>query len=332
MANFTLQFHPAFHEDHAGPRIEDAHVPVAVETAVGRSDMGNRITLFLGRLPAGAPAEFALIVADVSPGDGGREHILVHEAHAIRGDLVDRVGHDPALVLQALCEDVGELVLVGDQRTKLVFSETVPLKPDGTAPQLVGSYHPGDAYIVDHFFATPGQVGGQNVVFVTLAYSLNDGRYREWLRQEQLPSHEYLTCFISYGEPDRETAKRIRDSLTTAGVDCWYYASDRTGGQRTWPEIVKQIHIRDRFLILCSAASLSREGSQRELEVAVDDDSDSIIAVSIDDIWTQSGFTVARGSRNLKYYLTDRNFVDLRDEKDFGKAINELLVILRSSS
>lgn len=121
---------------------------------------------------------------------------------------------------------------------------------------------------------------------------------------------KYHSCFISHGQPDVKFAKRLYGDLQARGVNCWRHGPDATPGQPTQGEIKRKIREADKAIFLCSAKSLIREGVLIELEELIDHDPTKLIPVSLDNIWTQPGFRVMRGNRDLAPWLRMQNYVD----------------------
>jgi len=163
------------------------------------------------------------------------------------------------------------------------------------------------------------------------AFSLGAGVPRELLAE--LPrivgAVEFYPCFIAYGQPDEGFAKRLRGDLAGNGVSCWLYALDATPGERTWAEIGRERRQADKMVVICSAAALIRDGVLKEIEEQIDEDPDKMVPISRDNLWTQPGFPVTRGSRNLKPFLLDRNYADFSDESVYEGSLQRLLRALR---
>lgn len=70
-------------------------------------------------------------------------------------------------------------------------------------------------------------------------FLLKTGLPKEYI--DSLPkiisSIKYFSCFISYGEPDKQFAVKLRDALIAIGINCWIYALDSKPGEETWKEI-----------------------------------------------------------------------------------------------
>jgi hypothetical protein len=139
----------------------------------------------------------------------------------------------------------------------------------------------------------------------------------------------YQTAFISYGGPDAEFARRLHGDLTNRGVQCWTYELSATPGEKTWPEIKRNLLGADRVIVLCSAKSLVRPGVRKELEEVIDEAEDKPMPVSLDNTWREEGFEVRRDGRNLKPYVTERNYADFSDPKAYDTQLERLLRSLR---
>jgi len=140
---------------------------------------------------------------------------------------------------------------------------------------------------------------------------------------------EYYSCFISYGQPDVDFAKKLRDDLAANGVSCWLYDLDATPGDRTWKEIGRERGQADKMVVVCSAAALIRDGVLKEIEEQIDEDPDKMIPISRDNLWIEPGFRVMRGTHDLKPFLLERNYADFSDESCYGENHQRLLTALR---
>jgi len=140
---------------------------------------------------------------------------------------------------------------------------------------------------------------------------------------------KHYSCFISYGQPDVELAKKLCEDLEVKGVPCWLYDMDKTPGKRTWAEIGEARRGTDKFVALCSAAALVRDGVLAEIEDQVNEDPERLVPISLDDLWREPGFRVMRGTHDLKPDLVNRNYADFsgwdsRPER-YEKALEDLL-------
>jgi uncharacterized protein YjbI with pentapeptide repeats len=135
---------------------------------------------------------------------------------------------------------------------------------------------------------------------------------------------KYFSCFIGYGTPDKKFALKIRNSFDSRGVTSWLYALDAKVGRSTWNEINQKRRESERMIVICSAKSLVRPGVLKEIEAQIDDDPDSIIVVSADNLWKEPGFPVQRNGRDLKGLLLEKNYADFAN-LSYKKALDALI-------
>lgn len=144
---------------------------------------------------------------------------------------------------------------------------------------------------------------------------------------------KYHTCFIAYGQPDMEFARKLCEDLEARGVSCWLYDMDATPGEPTWREIGEKRRGADKTVVLCSHRALVRDGVLKEIEEQIDEDPDKLVPVSLDDLWKEKGFKVMRADNDLKHELVKRNWADFAgwesDASRYEKGLEELLRGLR---
>jgi hypothetical protein len=139
------------------------------------------------------------------------------------------------------------------------------------------------------------------------------------------------SCFISYGEPDKEFAKKLDEGLRNKGIETWMYEMHSTPGKRTWSEIIEKRRSYDKFLVICSVKSLSRDGVLKEIEQQVDENPRKIVPISIDHFWLKPRFVVKRGKSDLKPFLRDLNYADFT-VKTFEHALDRLVISLQGDN
>lgn len=74
------------------------------------------------------------------------------------------------------------------------------------------------------------------------------------------------STFISYGEPDREFARALRDLLEQNGVRTFFFEKDAIPGERLHQTMYQGVNKYDRVILICSEASLKRSGVRTEIE------------------------------------------------------------------
>ena len=136
---------------------------------------------------------------------------------------------------------------------------------------------------------------------------------------------KYHSCFISYGEPDRAFAEKLREELRGRGVSCWLFTKDQVPGERSRREIGERRREAEKMIVLCSAKGLVRDNFLNEIEDQIDEEPDKIVPVSLDDIWNQPGFRVMRGNNDLKPFLMERNWADFSDPSKYEASLGHLL-------
>jgi len=140
---------------------------------------------------------------------------------------------------------------------------------------------------------------------------------------------KYYSCFISYGQPDVSFASKLTEDLRESGVSCWFYAHDKTVGEHTQRDIAAARRSADKMIVVCSVAGLMRDGLLKEIEDQAEEDAEKLMPVSLDLLWRERNFQVARGGQDLKPFLLLKNYgyfasCDSEPER-YQKSLNDLL-------
>lgn len=135
----------------------------------------------------------------------------------------------------------------------------------------------------------------------------------------------YCTCFISYGEPDKEFAERLRNDLVSKGTSCWFYRKDAIPGPPVWKLIKEKLKEFDKMLLVCSAESLTQAGVLKEIEEQVDEDWEKIVPVCLDNVWRKDNFLIERAGRDLKPFIIERTHADFSSTIPYDEALEKLL-------
>jgi ppGpp synthetase/RelA/SpoT-type nucleotidyltranferase len=138
----------------------------------------------------------------------------------------------------------------------------------------------------------------------------------------------YLSCFISYGRPDADFARRLQSDLKDAGVSCWMYDMDKSIGAPVWREVEAAIQQSEITIVICSASALVRQSVVKEIEGRFDTAPDTIVPISLDDVWRSPGFSVSRAGRDMKSLLLERTRADFANAP-YQQALRNLLKSLR---
>src|SRR3954468_12346850 len=107
----------------------------------------------------------------------------------------------------------------------------------------------------------------------------------------QPPALPRPSVFISYASEDRTAARRLRDSLASAGLEVWYDENELGGGDAWDRKIRGQIRECDYFMPVISATTERRKEGyfRREWRLAVErtmdmaDDVLFLLPVSLDE-------------------------------------------------
>lgn len=140
----------------------------------------------------------------------------------------------------------------------------------------------------------------------------------------------YHGCFIAYGAPDEEFAKRLHRGLTSKGVPCWFFPVNAKVGQPTRAEERRGLQAFAKVLVVCSADGLSRPGVVREIDETIQEDPLRLLPVLRDNGWLAESFNVMRDGRDLKPFLVERVWADFSTE-EFDDSYERLLAGLRKT-
>lgn len=141
------------------------------------------------------------------------------------------------------------------------------------------------------------------------------------------------STFISYGGPDSEFARTLRDALHANGVRTFFFATDAVPGERLHKVMDSGVNDFDRVILICSEASLARPGVRNEIEETLarearDGGATYLIPVTIDDY-------IFSWQDRLGRIVRDRVVADFRgtatDQLKFGQAVARLLTALRNT-
>jgi uncharacterized protein YjbI with pentapeptide repeats len=142
------------------------------------------------------------------------------------------------------------------------------------------------------------------------------------------------STFISYGAPDREFAKELRDQLERHGVTTYFFDSDAIPGERLHRLMYDGINKYDRVILICSEAALARPGVRSEIEETFaresrDGGASYLIPVARDSF-------VFQDKDPISCRIRDRVVADFRSapigSNGFSDAIQRLLMALRKDA
>jgi hypothetical protein len=88
---------------------------------------------------------------------------------------------------------------------------------------------------------------------------------------ETIATRSFQSCFISYGQKDREFADKLHNLLTSRGITCWLDEHDlRRPGGDAYDEISKGVQAADKLILCCSKNALHSWWVDFELTEAFD--------------------------------------------------------------
>jgi hypothetical protein len=80
------------------------------------------------------------------------------------------------------------------------------------------------------------------------------------------------SCFISYSSQDDEFVRRLHADLQDKGVRCWFAPEDLKIGARILDTLHEAIRLRDKVLLVLSAASIASEWVEDEVTKAFEEE------------------------------------------------------------
>lgn len=140
------------------------------------------------------------------------------------------------------------------------------------------------------------------------------------------------STFISYGTPDEDFARKLRNALERHGVKTWFFPEDAVPGERLHRVMSRGVREHDRVILICSQASLTRAGVLNEIEQALAREASEggtqvIIPVRLDDFLFTAGWAGER--EDLREQICNRVVADFRgtatDEKKFEAQLAKLV-------
>jgi uncharacterized protein YjbI with pentapeptide repeats len=156
---------------------------------------------------------------------------------------------------------------------------------------------------------------------------INDIVYRIYsLRAD--PLIQFYSCFISYASKDNTFAERLYADLQNQGVRCWFAPEDMKMGDRIQDTIDQQIRLREKLLVILSAASITSTWVEDEVEAALDEERRSpqrrtvLVPIKIDPTVEETDRAWARQIKRTRHI---GDFTRWGDNDAYQKALARLL-------
>lgn len=149
------------------------------------------------------------------------------------------------------------------------------------------------------------------------------------------------TVFLSYGGPDEQFAKKLRNVLKQNGVVTWFFPDDSIPGKRLHNTMREGVNSYDRMILVCSKSSLTRSGVRNEIQQALARESREggsliLLPITIDGYLFRKNTKFAKENPGYRQEMLDRIVANFRDtDKDdaaFDKAVRRLLIALQKGS
>lgn len=145
-----------------------------------------------------------------------------------------------------------------------------------------------------------------------------------------------LSVFISYGAPDEAFARRLYNALHESGVGTFFFPESAVPGDKMHRMMRVGVNKHDRVILVCSDASLRRNGVLNEIEEVLakearDGGSAYLVPIRLDDAVFSDW---APHRPDVSQTVRDRVIADFRgaesDPTKFDIAFGHLLKALRS--
>src|SRR5262249_19509998 len=145
---------------------------------------------------------------------------------------------------------------------------------------------------------------------------------------------QFYSCFISYASQDHTFAERLHGDLQNKGVRCWFAPEDMKAGDRIRDTIEQQIRLRQKLLLILSAASITSPWVENEVEAALEEEQTSperrtiLVPITIDHAVEETNRAWARTIKRTRHI---GNFTSWGDDDAYQKAFDRLLRDLKAA-
>ena len=152
---------------------------------------------------------------------------------------------------------------------------------------------------------------------------------------EAVNTSNFYFCFISYARENQEFAQRLHADLQKNGVRCWFAPEQLQIGERFADKIDRSIRLHDKVLLVLSAAAISSQWVEREVNSALEEEEKRVtetgksstkpvvlFPITIDKAIYGTDSSWARHVRNTRYI---GDFSAWRDQVSCDAALSRVL-------
>ena len=134
------------------------------------------------------------------------------------------------------------------------------------------------------------------------------------------------STFISFGSPDEEFARRLKNGLERHGVRTFFFPDHAMPGERLH-DMMRRVNNYGRVILICSKDSLDRKGVLNELDQTLarearEGGESLLVPITIDD-YVFDGWSPPHAGRAQE--IKDRFIADFRDPDSFEKCVTRLV-------
>ncbi len=146
---------------------------------------------------------------------------------------------------------------------------------------------------------------------------------------------QFYSCFISHSSVDQPFAKKLYADLQSNDVLCWYAPENMKIGDPIRDTIAQAIRVREKLLIILSAASIQSAWVEDEVEEALEEERKSqgqrmiLFPIKIDQAVEDTDRAWVRKIKRTRHI---GDFTQWKDHDSYQKALTRLLRDLKTAT